>query len=51
MNYSGATINFYDLPTNVRQSEEVECWIVENTEHRLSDIHYMTGEEIEVINH
>jgi hypothetical protein len=51
MNYSGATINFYDLPENIIQSEDVENWIVKNTEHRLGDIHYMTGDEIEIINH
>lgn len=44
MNYSGATVTFYTLPAGVEQSEDVESWIADNTEHRLSDIHYMTSE-------
>lgn len=50
LNYSAATVNFYTLPNGIEQSEQVEDWIIENTEHRLSDIHYMTNkEEIEII--
>ncbi len=50
LNYSGATVNFYTLPKGIEQSEQVEDWIEKNTEHRLSDIHYMTSaEEIEII--
>jgi hypothetical protein len=54
MNFSGCTVNFYELPENIIQSEDVEYWIEEKTEHRLKDISYMTSpinEEIEVIYH
>lgn len=50
LNYSGATVTFYTLPENIETCEEIENWIIENTEHRLSDIHYMMNkEEIELI--
>lgn len=54
MNFSGGTVNFYDLPENTIQNEDVEKWIEEKTEHRLKDISWMTSpinEEIEVIYH
>lgn len=50
LNYSGATVTFYKLPKRIKQNEDVENWIIKNTEHRLDDIHYMTSkDDIEII--
>ena len=50
LNYSGNTVSFYTIPLSVDSDEKIQDWIVNETEHRLSDIHYMVSiEEIEII--
>ena len=51
LNYSGCTANFYQIDKNLT-SEQVEEWISENTEHRLTDIHWMYSglSKIEILN-
>lgn len=52
LDYSIAKVFLYSgvkIESNHYQSEDVEEWIVENTDHNLDEIEYMTSEnDIEV---
>ena len=55
MDYAAGTISLYtadiELSEDDKTSEcEIETWISENTEHKFSDIYYMTSKnEIEIL--
>lgn len=53
MDFAACNVHLYIVPANL-DSEQIEEWISANTEHTLSDIHYMIspdGSEIEVTHH
>jgi len=50
MNYRTATIHMFQFESQM-DNEEVELWIMENTDFSLSEISYMSSTvEIEVVN-
>lgn len=45
------TVSIYELPENNMQSEQIEEYIIEHTEHRLNSINWMLiNEDTEFVN-
>ena len=53
LDYSDTSVHIYNLPSHIKDNnEEIEDWIYNETNHKASEINWMTlKEELKIIKH
>jgi hypothetical protein len=48
LNFSDGTVTIGELPNNIKQSEDVAKWIMEELGMRINDVYFMTSDNMKL---